>query len=294
VKDRKPRRPAPSRPRKLPVRPAPKVLHRRTGPLHVEIVVVGREILRGATADVTSRFLAAELSGRGALVHRIAVVDDSERAVESAVSEALSRGAHLVVTTGGLGPTADDRTMLGISDALRLPLALSSPALDMVEASYRRLKGEGKTASAALTAQREKMAALPVGSEPLVNTAGVAPGVLMRTTGGGAVLCLPGVPEEARSVFLEAVDRLGDLFPRGCRATRELEAPTSDESTLRAILDRVSEEHPLVWIKSHTEGFARRGARVRVTFETFAATPREAEHLVETAMQRLLGLAGER
>ncbi len=284
-----PRRPAERRP---PATPAPKVLVALSGPLHAEIVAVGRELLRGLTAESSAAFLSGWLSRRGALVHRITIVDDRDRAITSAVTEAIERGARLVITTGGLGPAADDRTLGAVADAVRLPLAIHPHAKEMVESAYRRLERSRAVAKSGLTPAREKMCALPVGSEPIPNEAGIAPGVLVRRPGGVAVLCLPGVPEEARSVFLAAMDRLRDMAPRGVAAEREVETPTADESSLLALLDRLAEEFPLVWIQSHAPGFARDDARVRVSLEAVAASKEEAESLVEGALRRLLALAG--
>ena len=128
-------------PRKRMARtPGPKVIVDRMGPLHAEIVVVGRELLRGQLKDGNASWIAGELTRRGALVHRITIVDDLERSIMNAVAEARERGVHLIVTTGGLGPAQDDRTLAGVAEALRLPLTLSPPAKDMVEAAYQSLK----------------------------------------------------------------------------------------------------------------------------------------------------------
>jgi len=265
-------------------KPLPRGIVDRQGPLHAEIVVVGRELLRGEVDDINARPIAAELTRRGALVHRITVVDDLDRSVANAVSEALERSVHLVITTGGLGPAVDDRTLAGISDAIRLPLTLNAPARDMVEAAYP---------DPAMTSAREKMCLLPVGAEALPNSQGVPPGMLVRRAGGGTVVAIPGRPAEARAVLDEALSRLKDLFPLRASASREVEAPTSDESALRPLLERVSGEYPAVWIKSHP-GARRRKDRARVTLRSFAANQREADALVDGAVRRLLALAGNR
>jgi len=282
-------RPADRRP---PSGVAPKVVVERTGPLHVEIVVVGRELLRGRTTDSSAAFLAGWLSQRGAIVHRITTVDDNDRAITEAVTEAVERGARLVITTGGLGPTADDRTVGAVADALRLPLAIHPHAKQMVEASFRRLEKDRLVRRAGLTPAREKMCSLPVGGEPVPNETGTAPGVLVRRPGGVTVLCLPGVPAEARAVFLAALDRLKDIAPKGCVAQREVETPTADESSLRSLLDRLTEEFPQTWVKSHSPGFGLEDRRIRVMIEAGAATQEEAEAAVENALRRLLALAG--
>jgi nicotinamide-nucleotide amidase len=282
-------RPARRRP---PAGIAPKVSLERTGPLHVEIVVVGRELLRGRTVDASASYLAGWLCQRGAIVHRITTVDDHDRAIAEALTEAIERGARLVITTGGLGPTSDDRTLGAVADALRLPLAIHPHARQMVEAAYRRLEQERVVPRAGLTPAREKMCAIPVGGEPVPNENGTAPGVIVRRPGGVTLLCLPGVPAEARAVFQAAMDRLREIAPRGAVARREVETPTADESSLRPILDRLAEEFPQVWVKSHAPGFRRGDDRIRVTLEAGAVTEAEAEAAVENALRRLLAQAG--
>src|SRR5262245_2194021 len=274
--------------------PTPKVRHERAGPAHVEIVSVGRELLRGRIHDANAEYLSAFLSQRGAIVHRITTVDDKDKPIASAITEALERGAHLVVTTGGLGPASDDRTLLAVSDAVNLPLAIHAQAKEMVETAYRRLYEQRRVSSTGLNAAREKLCTIPVSSEPIENAVGVAPGVLVRLPGGAAVLCLPGIPEEMRSVFEASLPRLKDLAPRGAVARREVETPTIDESALRPLLDRLVEEFPSLWIKSHHPGFGAKDARILLTLEASAATQKEAEAAVEAALRRLLALAGNR
>lgn len=274
--------------------PTPKVRHDRVAPTHVEIVIVGRELLRGRIHDENAEFLSAFLSQRGAIVHRITTVDDKDNAITTAITEALQRGANLIVTTGGLGPTADDRTLFAVSDAVNLPLAIHPHAKEMVEESYRRLYEKRMVSSTALNAAREKMCTIPVSSEPIENAVGVTPGVLVRPPGGGAVLCLPGIPAETRSVFEAALLRLQDLAPKGAVASREVETPTIDESALRPFLDKLVEEFPSLWIKSHSPGYGRKSARILLTLEASADTQKEAEAAVEAALRRLLALAGSR
>ena len=246
-------------------RPSPRLpVVDRQGPLHAEIVVVGRELLRGLVDDAVGRRIAGELTRRGALVHRVTIVDDLERSIAAAVTEALG-----------------------------LPLTMSPPARDLVDSAYRRLKEAGVVSSAGMSAAREKMCFLPIGGEALPNAKGVAPGVLLRLTGGGAVVCLPGRPDESMPVVDEALARLKDIIPMRASAVRDLEAPTSDESALRPLLDRVASEHPGVWVKSHPAS-GRRKDPTRITLQSFAATQREADALVDGALRRLLALAGNR
>jgi molybdenum cofactor synthesis domain-containing protein len=274
------------------VKPAPRVLHGKSGPVHAELLSVGREILRGQVAERNAGYLAGELSRQGVVVHRITVVDDNDRAITAAVVEALQRGAKLLVINGGLGPTSDDRTLGAVADALGVPLEIQPRAREMVEAAFRRLKAEGKTPQEGLTRAREKMCAVPRGSEPVRNNEGISPGVIARLPSGSVVVCLPGVPCEMQAVWEELTPALREFRSRFKVAVREVEAPTADESILQPWLDLLHAEFPNVWIKTHSPGFAKKGQGIRVTFEAHMPTLHEAELAVEGALRRLLALAG--
>jgi nicotinamide-nucleotide amidase len=275
---------SPRPPVRIP-RPAP------SEPTTAEVISVGRELLRGRTADTNAREIAAFLSLGDVVVRRITIVDDDEKAITSAVEDALARGTRLVITTGGMGPMADDRTVAAVADALRLPLAMHAHAKEMVESAYRRLHNRRLVSKNGLTAAREEMCTIPIGSEPIENAVGIAPGVFLRLAGGACVLCLPGVPAEMRSVLEAAADHLKDLVPKRAMARREVETPTADESSLRSLLDRLSLEFPSVWIKSETPGFGVEDTRIRLVFEATAPDRSQAESIVEDALRRLFSLA---
>jgi len=257
----------------------------------VEILSVGREILRGRTVDTNAQEIAACLSQRGATVRKITTVDDRESGITSVIADALGRGIRLVVTTGGLGPMADDRTLRGVADALRVPLAIHAGAREMVESAYRRLREKRLVSKEGLTSSREKMCSIPIGSEPIRNEIGIAPGVLLRLPGGAMVLCLPGLPTEMRCVLESAMSHLKEILPKGAVAHRDVETPTADESAVRSLVDRLTDEFPSVWVKSQPPDLDAADARVRVILEASAPDRAQAESLVEDALRRLLALA---
>ena len=133
------------------------------GTVRVEVISVGREMLRGKIPDGNAQRVARLVTQRGAMIRRITVVDDTAVSISTALRESLERDPHLVVTTGGLGPAEDDRTLEGVSAALSRPLAFDHAAKSMVEAAYRRLKGKGVVRAGGLTAAREKLCLIPVG-----------------------------------------------------------------------------------------------------------------------------------
>jgi molybdenum cofactor synthesis domain-containing protein len=252
-----------------------------------ELLAVGRELLTGRTVDTNSAWLAGRLTARGASVSRIVVVDDDPDEIAAALRSARQRGARLVITTGGLGPTFDDRTLLGVAAALEQPLVEHEAALAMVTRRYAELAARHVVADTIVTPARRKMAFLPAGAEPLDNPVGTAPGVLC-TGDGFVVLSLPGVPSEMRGLFDVALPRLGEVLAGGREvAETELDSGSSDESAIAATVERVMAKVPGVWIKSLPQGFETdRNLRIRVT--AFADDRSAAERRLAEAV-RLLG-----
>ena len=284
----------PTKPARAPQRPsgrpAPKAQPERTGPVRVELISVGRELLRGKIADGNAQRIARHLTQKGVLIRRITVVDDSAIAISSALREALERDPHFVVTTGGMGPAEDDRTVEGLSDALSLPLILDNATREMVEESYRRLEDKRVVQAGGLTAVREKLCRIPIGATPVSNPLGVAPGVSVRLPGGAIVLCLPDMPEEMQAV-LEASLQILKIEFAGEVALREIEAPTADESELRPLIDKLTHEYPKLWISSRPAGSRKTGRRILIRIEATGKTREIADERVDGCIKRLLTLA---
>jgi len=253
--------------------------------LPVEIVAVGHELLSGRTVDSNAAWIAARLTDRGAWVRRIVAVDDDPAAVAREIGVARLSGAALVITTGGLGPTADDRTLAGIAGALGRPLAEHPEALAFVARRYEQLARAGSVADAVLSAPRRRMAALPVGSAPVDNRVGSAPGVLVEES-DLTVLALPGVPAEMRAVFEAAgsaiAARLG--APRHV-VEREVPSGCGDESVITVAVERVLEAMPRVALSLAT-AFAP-GCDLPVRISATAADRTTAEATVAEAAARL-------
>lgn len=105
------------------------------------LITIGDEILSGNTVDTNSNFIAGELRNIGITVEQILTVSDEIQAIENALGDALSI-ADVVITTGGLGPTKDDRTKTAFSNffkreifPMNLHFATSKPCLSNGNAS---------------------------------------------------------------------------------------------------------------------------------------------------------------
>src|SRR5262245_53387427 len=106
------------------------------GPMRAEIVSIGSELLLGQIVDTNAAFIARHLAGIGLdLFHKVTVGDNLAR-VGAALTTALER-AHVVITTGGLGPTADDVTREAVAQATGCPLVFRPELLADIEAFFR-------------------------------------------------------------------------------------------------------------------------------------------------------------
>jgi nicotinamide-nucleotide amidase len=160
------------------------------------VLTIGDELLSGAQIDMNGSYLAERLRSRGIEVVRLTSVGDDEEAIARALHESVD-GAHVVVVTGGLGPTSDDVTAAAVARAFGRSLILNEQALKHIQNlldSYGVEKTEGQ----------EKQAYLPEGAEMIPNPGGTAPGFLLREE-GRAVIVLPGVPQELRAMVEQTV-----------------------------------------------------------------------------------------
>lgn len=256
----------------------------------MEIICVGNELLIGKTLNTNANWLAKRATAFGIMVKRITVVGDDVDEIADAVREALKRKTKFIVTTGGLGPTFDDKTLKGIAKALNRKLKVNEKALKMVREKYEAYFREGKMERVKLTPPRVKMGTLPEGAEPLPNPVGTAPGVIidMKET---VLIALPGVPPEMKAIFEDSVALLlknqsgepvffeTSIYSRGII-----------ESTLAPLIDQVMHDNPDVYIKSHPK---RWGKSIEIHFSTAAKDSKTAKNRLGKAIVQLSELVQE-
>jgi len=221
-----------------------------TEPVSVEIFTIGNEILTGEIQDTNTCWLCRELNHLGGRVARCTVLRDDQRIIALELRAALGRGTRVILTSGGLGPTADDLTLAAVAEGAGVPLRLHEGALGMVRQSYDDLHDRGILEVGGLNPAREKMAHLPAGASPLTNPVGTAPAVLLQL-GAATVISLPGVPPELHGIFHSSLQPfLRQTFQGGLSALHTLTVCCNDESLLEPLLSRVVPAHPGVYIKS--------------------------------------------
>ena len=262
-------------------------------PQTIEIICVGNELLIGKTLNTNAQWLAKRITTLGLNAHRISIVGDDIDEISRATQEAIQRNPRFLITTGGLGPTFDDKTLEGLAKALESKLEINQEALEMVKEKYSRYAEEGKMEKAELTPPRVKMAKLPEGARPLSNPVGTAPGVIMEH-GSITILALPGVPSEMKAIFDESVASLlkkvaGDttFFEMSIETTGVI------ESEMTPFIDRVMHDNPYVYVKSHPKG-AERIPRIEFHFSTTAKQSGVAKKRVSKAFVQLSELIREK
>lgn len=262
----------------------------------VEIVTVGNEILLGLVEDTNSNYLCRVIRGMAGRVRHIAVVRDEIDAIAGSIRAAMGRGAELIFTCGGLGPTDDDLTLAGIAKATSRKSEVNPAAQAFVQCRYRELAAQGYVTSAELSEPRLKMAKLPEGGFPIDNPVGAAPGVLLKVD-GCRIVSLPGVPAELKAMVEGPLQNLfAEVFGRGSYREREITVACGDESELAPALREVAALHPDVYIKSRAARFGP-GVRFRILISASASSAKDAAGMIESAesdLTRALGDAGIR
>jgi nicotinamide-nucleotide amidase len=161
-------------------------------PMLAEIISIGDELTSGQRLDTNSQWLSQRLGELGiATGFHSTVGDDLERNV--AVFRAAVDRADVVISSGGLGPTADDLTREVLARLVDRPLVLDEPSLEHIRSLFARRQRP-------MPERNVVQAMFPEGSQPIDNPHGTAPGIALaapRTDGGVChVFAFPGVPAE--------------------------------------------------------------------------------------------------
>jgi nicotinamide-nucleotide amidase len=164
--------------------------------LSVAILSTGDEVVQGRTVDTNGAYLADRLAQLGFDVVTKLVVGDYPDRLQWAWETALER-ADFVISTGGLGPTADDLTNEIVARVAGVPLELHERELAKIRALFDRM---GRS----MPENNVRQAMLPAGAEVIENELGTAPGYRFSVRRGErrpAGIVLPGVPREMRAMF---------------------------------------------------------------------------------------------
>ena len=180
--------------------------------LRAAIVVTGSELIRGDRRDANGPYLARELLLHGVAPTQITIVGDHPRDLGRALEEGLEY--DLLVVSGGLGPTHDDRTVELLAGAAEIGLTTVPELESQIEERSRAVAERLRRPYLEFAAGVRKQATVPDGSV-VVGLAGTAPALVLRARSCVVVL-LPGPPRELQALWPRALEtaEVGEVLAR--------------------------------------------------------------------------------
>ena len=154
--------------------------------VNAAIIIIGNEILSGRTQDVNVVSISQWLNELGVKLEEVRVIPDIEDSIVRTINE-VRKKFNYVITTGGIGPTADDITSQSIARAFSSTYGYHARAYAILKKYYGKEK---------FTLGRKKMAKMPIKASLILNPSSGAPGFIVDN-----VYSLPGVPSILKSML---------------------------------------------------------------------------------------------
>jgi len=167
-----------------------------TAPKKFMLITLGEELLLGLTRNGHLTYIGDQLRQRGVTLHSNYTISDEGDDILDQFEFCWKR-ADVVITTGGLGPTIDDRTKEAVAKALGEELVFDEGVLDAIKERFDRL---GKP----MSDNNRKQAYRPESAEIIPNSRGTAPGLWLNKD-GKILIMLPGPPNELEPMFANQV-----------------------------------------------------------------------------------------
>ena len=248
--------------------------------MKIQLINTGSELMLGRVLNTHQQWICRQLADRGHVVARQVAVDDTAPAIQRAVREALAE-AELVIVTGGLGPTSDDRTRDLIAGLLSRPLHEDEAIVRHI-AQFFTARGRRMPSQTLVQAQ------VPEGATVLMNAHGTAPGLVLEAPEGRLLVMLPGPPRELHPMFLEQVlPILQKRFPSGSEfACRTLKTTGLGESLVE---QKIAATLSTLVQAGLEIGYCARVGEVDVRFTAHGARARELVADAERIARERLG-----
>lgn len=204
--------------------------------MNAEIITIGDELLLGQVIDTNSAWMGLELADAGISVIRRTAVGDSEEAIITAITEAQNR-VDIVLVTGGLGPTKDDKTKQTLCKLYQCDYRQDETVLLHLEKIFAK---RGRQ----LLEINKQQALLPSACETLFNEEGTAPGMWFEKD-GKILISMPGVPYEMKHIMqTQVIERLKKQFTLPFIIHKTLLTANIPESLLSNKLEHIENRLP--------------------------------------------------
>ena len=245
--------------------------------MRTEIIAVGTELLLGEIVNTDAPMIAQGLAELGIGVYFQTVCGDNPDRLKSVLEVAKQR-ADLIITTGGLGPTADDLTKETIAAAFGKGLVRDEESMARLREHFK-----GRT----MTKNNEKQADVPEGSTVFQNDWGTAPACAFEGE-GCLVIMLPGPPRECTPLFREKVMPFLEKRRGGALCSRYVKVFGMGESEMASRLSRQMD----TWENPTAAPYAKEGeCLVRIT--AMGKNKEEAFAMTEPAVREVRQVLGD-
>ena len=254
----------------------------RCGNTVFSVISTGEELVSGETTDTNAGYISRKLDERGYVPCRLVTIgDDTSRLWEEL--RCATCDSDVVIVTGGLGPTGDDRTRKAIADAVGVDLVENGEVADHVRGLTREHGREARPHDLS-------QAAFPDGAEVFPNPNGTAPGFACELDGCW-ILALPGVPSEMEAMLEDAAlpflrERFGIEAQVMTRMVNLFGVPESEvDHTVRDLTEEG---------RNPTVAPTARGGVIRLCVRARGDDREQAEKLVEEDLETIRDRFGNR
>ena len=257
-------------------------MNQRRSAVSFSVISTGEELASGETIDTNAAYISRALDQRGYLPRRLVTIGDDAQRLTQELRRA-TEDSDMVVVTGGLGPTGDDRTRKAIANALDVEMAEDADVAENVRSLTREHGREAKPHDLS-------QASFPKGSHVFQNPNGTAPGFACELESCW-ILALPGVPTEMKAMLSETAlpfleERLG---ANGHVVTRMVNIFGVPESRVDSTVSDLTEEG-----RNPTVAPTARGGVIRLCVRARAADRSRAEQLADKDVQTIRQRFGNR
>ena len=209
--------------------------------MKIALLCVGDELLKGATLNTNLSFIGSKLLEQGLTLDHALEIRDNGGAIADAVKTALTT-CDIVITSGGLGPTADDMTKEYIARLFSLPLEQDGSVVFSIR-RYWKQRHAGEPTGRVLN-----QSLIPKGSKVILNQFGTAPGLVIHPPEAPEkmVILLPGPPAELQPMFeKDVLPLIMERAEKRCYTKLFYICGVGESEVEERILPMLAKTHPL-------------------------------------------------
>ena len=240
------------------------------------LITIGDEILSGNTIDTNSNFIASELKKIGIPVLQIFTVSDEVDTIVAALKSAFEM-ADLVITTGGIGPTKDDKTKAAYAEFFNDELVLDEETFEHLKKLLIKRKREH------LLEINKNQAVVLSKAKVIQNENGTAP-CMMIEENGKIAFCLPGVPYEVKPLIK---DRIIPFLARKFSLNHILTRIVSVVDVPESLLSQTIEDWELALPENISLSYLPIGNRIKLRITGSGTDEKELEKEMDLRIEKL-------